>query len=293
MSLLFPTRPELIKAPLKGQLLKWIGNKQKYADRIIKFFPKKFNTYYEPFLGSGAVIATLSPTKGIGSDVFQPLIGIFQTLKSDPELLIEYYTENYKLIKEFGKEKAYEVVKSSYNKNPNSKDLLFLSRACYGGVVRFRKADGFMSTPCGIHDPISPASFSERVFSWNDRIKFCEFLHSDYREIFRNAKKNDLIYCDPPYIDSQTILYGAQEFSLQELYNCIEKAKYRGVFVALSIDGTKKSGSKIIDIQHSKELFPSEIPILNGRSMLKRFQMIGQTLEKEIVTERLLLSYEV
>ena len=121
------------------RLLKWIGNKQKYANTIIKFFPKKFNIYFEPFLGSGAVIATLSPTNGVGSDAFKPLIGIFQTLKADPELLIEYYSENYMLIEEYGKERAYEIVKNSYNENPNSKDLLFLSRACYGGVVRFRK----------------------------------------------------------------------------------------------------------------------------------------------------------
>lgn len=96
-----------------------------------------------------------------------------------------------------------------------------------------------MSTPCGIHDPISPDSFSERVYSWHDRLQFCEFRHLDYREIFRTAKQNDLIYCDPPYVDSQTILYGAQHFSIQELYTSIEEAKSRGVFVALSIDGSK------------------------------------------------------
>lgn len=238
-------------------------------------------------------MATLAPEYGIGSDVFKPLIEIFQILKDNPDLLVDFYSDNYELIDRFGKEKAYSIVKDSYNTNPNSKDLLFLSRSCYGGVVRFRKADGYMSTPCGIHNPISPEAFSQRVSSWHERTKNCEFIHSDYKEIFNNAKKNDLIYCDPPYIDSQAILYGAQQFSIYELYECIEKAKSRGVYVALSIDGSKKSGSRIIDIRHSEMLFPSEIPILNGRSMLKRFQMTGQTLEKEIVTERLLLTYTI
>lgn len=293
MSLLFPPTLELIQKPLKGQLLKWIGNKQKYAETIISHFPKKFSRYFEPFLGSGAVLATLAPEYGIGSDAFKPLIGIFQILKDDPRLLVEFYSENYELIGRFGKENAYAMIRDSYNKNPNSKDLLFLSRACYGGVVRFRKVDGYMSTPCGIHSPISPESFSHRVGLWHERTRNSEFIHADYKEIFDSAKRNDLIYCDPPYIDSQAILYGAQQFSIYELYECIEKAKARGVFVALSIDGSKKSGSRVIDIRHSETLFPSEIPILNGRSMLKRFQMTGQTLEKEIVTERLLLTYSV
>ena len=40
-------------------LLKWIGNKQRFAETIISYMPEQFNDYYEPFLGSGAVMAQL------------------------------------------------------------------------------------------------------------------------------------------------------------------------------------------------------------------------------------------
>ena len=40
-------------------LLKWIGNKQRFAETIISYMPEQFNNYYEPFLGSGAVMAQL------------------------------------------------------------------------------------------------------------------------------------------------------------------------------------------------------------------------------------------
>ena len=40
-------------------LLKWVGNKRKVASQIISYFPKNINNYYEPFLGSGAVLAEL------------------------------------------------------------------------------------------------------------------------------------------------------------------------------------------------------------------------------------------
>src|SRR5258708_2181982 len=79
--------------PPKTQLLKWVGNKQKFAAEITKYFPLEFNKYYEPFLGSGAVLATVSPTRGIGSDTFKPLIEIWQKLKNEPNELIEWYKE--------------------------------------------------------------------------------------------------------------------------------------------------------------------------------------------------------
>lgn len=74
----------------KHQLLKWVGNKHRVALEIVKFFPKKFNTFYEPFIGSGSVIATINPSKGVGSDVFFPLIDIWKKLKHDPDGLIEW-----------------------------------------------------------------------------------------------------------------------------------------------------------------------------------------------------------
>jgi DNA adenine methylase len=278
-------------APFKTQLLKWIGNKQRFAYEICSLFPERFNFYYEPFLGSGAVLGTLSPKAAIGSDAFAPLIEIWQTLKKDPNKLKRWYSERWEIAHGEQKRSGYEIVKANYNSNPNGADLLFLCRSCYGGVVRFRKSDGYMSTPCGVHDPIDPASFSGRVAMWFERIKSTDFIHADYQEMFFRARKGDLIYCDPPYVHSQSILYKGQDFIFGDLINHIAYAKKRGVFVALSIDGTKKSGNIICDLPIEKGLFEREVFVNLGRSMLRRFQMGGKTLEAEHVTDRLLLTY--
>ena len=105
------------------------------------------------------------------------------------------------------------------------------------------------------------------------------------------AKHGDLIYCDPPYSHSQTILYGAQSFDLGHLFGVIERCRERGVRVALSIDGTKRSGTHLCDLPIPSGLFKREVFVNTGRSMLKRFQMDGRTLEKEVVADRLLLTY--
>ncbi|MCC7303494.1 MAG: Dam family site-specific DNA-(adenine-N6)-methyltransferase [Bacteroidia bacterium] len=277
--------------PPKYQLLKWVGNKQKFAAEITSYFPTDYNRYFEPFLGSGAILATVAPHKGVGSDTFKPLVEIWKKLSNDPEGLVKWYAERRNRIIKEPKEKVYEDVKASYNSNPNGADFLFLTRSCYGGIVRFRKSDGYMSTPCGVHIPIPVESFVKRVAEWGKRLKSVRFEHLDFKDAFALAKDGDLIYCDPPYSHSQSILYGAQDFRLEDLLLEIKKAKSRGVMVALSIDGNKKSGNYICDLPIPSGLFENEIFVNCGRSMLRRFQLEGQTLEKEVVSDRLLLTY--
>jgi DNA adenine methylase len=157
--MLFGKETTRIVKPFRGQLLKWIGNKQRFAHEIISYFPEKIVTYFEPFLGSGAVLATLIPEKGIASDSCGPLMEIWETLKKSPEILKEWYTERWNAMMRGDKIKIYNQILTSYNRNPNGADLLFICRSCYGGVVRFRQIDGGISTPCGVHTPIPPRSF--------------------------------------------------------------------------------------------------------------------------------------
>jgi len=278
-------------AHFRQQLLKWIGNKQGHAAAIIAHFPAAYGTYVEPFLGSGGVLGVLSPARALASDGFRPLVEIWRTLRADKERLKQQYAERHALIAALGKRAAYERILRDYNAKPNGADLVFLCRACYGGVVRFRRHDGHMSTPVGVHDPLAPVSFASRVDAWHERTLGADFEHLDFADAMRRAGPGDVVYCDPPYSDSQTILYGAQSFSLPRLFESIEACKERGVRVLLSIDGTKLSGRKSCDVLVPPGLFLREEYIDVGRSMLKRFQMDGKTLEGHAVRDRLLLTY--
>lgn len=279
-------------APLRKQLLKWVGNKQRFAARIVSHFPRRFGAYFEPFLGSGAVLGTLKPAQALASDVFAPLIEIWQALHQSPETLKQWYASRWHPLAEGDKVAQYEKIKASYNAGPNGADLVFLCRACYGGVVRFRQADGHMSTPCGIHAPLSPERFGARVDLWRPRTMGTTFAVADFEDSIDRACAGDLVYCDPPYCQTQSILYGAQSFSLSRLFAALARAKARGVAVALSLAGSKKSGSQICQAPIPPGLFVRELSIPCGRSMLRRFQMNGQSLEREVVTDRLLLTYE-
>lgn len=275
----------------KGQLLKWIGSKYRMAEEIATYLPVDYGRLWDVFMGSGAVLATAGLNRGVGSDVFAPVIEIWQAVQSDPDRIKDWYRSRWLRMRQGKKVQVYEDIKSSYNQNPNGADFLFLCRSCYGGVVRFRKADGYMSTPCGPHQPISPESFAKRVDEWHAKLDGCDIRQMDYAVAMDEALPGDVIYCDPPYTHSQTILYGAQDFSLEHLLEMIARCKARGVYVALSIDGTKKSGTLDCDLPIPEGLFEREVFIHVGRSMLKRFQMNGKTLAHEVVTDRLLLTY--
>ncbi|MBI3557905.1 MAG: DNA adenine methylase, partial [Deltaproteobacteria bacterium] len=128
--------------PFKSQLLKWVGNKQRFAHEIVSHFPRDFKTYREPFLGSGAVLGTLAPRSAVASDVFEPLAQLWHTLSVEPQTLKSWYRERWNFFRAGEKAGQYEKILARFNASPNAADLLFLCRACYGGVVRFRKADG-------------------------------------------------------------------------------------------------------------------------------------------------------
>jgi DNA adenine methylase len=277
--------------PFRTQLLKWIGNKQRFAHEIASYFPTDVKTYYEPFLGSGAVLAAMQPPSALGSDAFGPLAEIWETLHANPEKLVQWYAERHKEYLAMGKPEGYEKIKARYNSMPNGADLLFLCRSCYGGVVRFRKSDGYMSTPCGAHTPITPGSFAQRVLIWRRRTAGASFARLDFREAMQMTKSGDLVYCDPPYTHSQAILYQGQSFELARLMREIAACKDRGVRVALSIDGLKKSGTVKCHLDIPDGLFEREVLVDCGRSMLRRFQREGETLEDDVVHDRLLLTY--
>ncbi len=271
------------------QLLKWIGNKQRFAVIIGQTLPKDYKRYFEPFVGSGAVLGAMSPAVGIAGDVIKPLIELWHFLQEDPDKLYLHYEKNWKRYIKKPRE-IYSRILDSYNESPNALDFLFISRTCYGGVIRFTKA-GMMSTPIGPHQPIAPESLRERMILWRNRVKNTTFTYGSFEETMSKAKSGDIVYCDPPYIDSQAILYGAQTFKISNLWQAISECKERGAKVALSIDGKKKSGSRVIDLNMPPTLFERQLYINNGSSMLKRFQKKDETMIGENVHDRLLLTW--
>ena len=281
-------------------LLKWIGNKQRFAETIISYMPQQFNDYYEPFLGSGAVLAELlysDSTKffphirhAYGSDILPFLIDVFNLVKENPDTLTSYYDKHISEYYDNPKRKYNEII-DRFNQDHNAYDFCLLSRTCYSGVIRFRKRDGYMSTPIGPHKPISPQKFSDRVCKWHKLLAKASFNCESYTVAMDRAQAGDLIYCDPPYTHSQSIIYGAQDFSVDKLFAKIAECKQRGVYVILSINGMRDNKTKDISITPPDGLFERKLLVNCGTSMIDRLQNSGKKMKNKKVDDQLLLSW--
>jgi DNA adenine methylase len=118
-----------------------------------------------------------------------------------------------------------------------------------------------------------------------------QFVTASFEETMASAREGDVVYCDPPYAYSQQILYGSQSFDLEKLWQAISRCASIGAKVLLSLDGRKKSGSVELKFQLPDGLFRRQVFLDCGSSMLRRFQKSGETMEDEMVHDRLLLTW--
>lgn len=256
---------------------------------IARHLPDDLGDYYEPFVGTGAVLATLAPKRAIAGDALPLLIDLLRIVQDDPARLVSHYATCREELLARGLE-AYDEIKASYNADPNPEDLLVISRTCYGGVMRFTR-DGRISTPMGPHQPMPASKLDRYMVEWQTRLAGTEFVSQSFEETMALAGRGDTIYCDPPYLHGQSILYGAQDFQLEKLWESVAAAVEQGAYVAVSADGYRRSGAKAIDLCLPDELFARELLIERGGCMLRRFQLTGGFMDREQVADRLLLTW--
>ena len=79
----------MAKNKLVMPVVKWVGGKRQLIDEIKVRVPKKYNTYFEPFFGGGAVLFALQPKKAVINDLNGDLIKTYIVIKDSPEDLIK------------------------------------------------------------------------------------------------------------------------------------------------------------------------------------------------------------
>ena len=214
--------------------LKWPGGKQWLLHKIK--YPIIFNTYYEPFLGSGAVFFELKPQKAVLSDLNMELINLFNVMKSNPNELIEKLKNH----NEQHNEKYYYIIRDGVYENSidRAARFLYLNRTCYNGMYRENRAGKF-NVPIGTKND---CIYDIGLFAeYCKNLKHAEILSGDFEQFIAKAQRNDFVFCDPPYRissnQSQFIKYNGSLFSWNDqlrLFNAICNAKGRGVHILMT-----------------------------------------------------------
>lgn len=231
-------------------VIKWSGSKRKFASEISRWIPEQ-GVYFEPFVGGGAILGTIGPRKGFAGDIIPELIDLWKFIKSDPKSLAQNYESHWKKLQAQGHTYYYEV-RANFNLNRTPGELLFLSRTCVNGLIRFNREGNFNNSLHHTRPGIHPDSLRIIIQDWSRRIADTDFFATDFLELTSSAKKGDVVYLDPPYMGTKG-RYQNVSFDFDRLWSCLEDLNRRNVKWILSLDGS--SGSR----DYSKEL---EVPLL-------------------------------
>ena len=235
----------------KGKpFVKWAGGKRQIIDKLKKYVPDEFDTYYEPFVGGGALLFELSPKRAVINDSNMELMNVYKCLcdldkfKKMCSVLNHYETQH-------SEEFYYEIRnkdrnKASYNRLSDytrAARTIYLNKACFNGLYRVNSKNEF-NVPFGKKLKINTYEGSNLItvsnyLTMND----IKILSVDFEEAVSTAKKGDFVYFDPPY-DSDTNTFnsyteeGFNKDEQRRLAKVFKELDARGVYVMLSNHNT-------------------------------------------------------
>ena len=227
--------------------VKWAGGKRSIIDKLIKYSPDEYNTYFEPCVGGGALLYELSPKKAVINDYNKELMNVYECIK-DENKFANMCSELNKHETNHSEEYYYEIRdldrdKKKFNKLADYKRAartIYLNKACFNGLYRVNSKNEF-NVPSGKKAKVNTYDGPNLgILNFND----IKLLSTDFEEAVKNAKKGDFIYFDPPY-DSDTSTFNSytengfgkeEQKRLAEVFKDLDK---RGCYVMLSNYNTK------------------------------------------------------
>lgn len=184
--------------------VKWVGGKRQLMSDIERLLPKKkYVTYYEPFVGGGAVLWNQQPRDAVISDYNFELINLYCVIKTNPDALIKVLEKH----KNKNDEDYFYAVRQldrapDYSELSNierAARIIYLNKTCFNGLYRVNNSGEF-NAPYGrytnpnIVDKITIKAVSNYLNKNNVQI-----LEGDFQSAVTEAKSGDFVYFDPPY----------------------------------------------------------------------------------------------
>jgi len=197
--------------PIKSQ-----GIKTKLVPWVKSIVPSDFDgRWIEPFMGTGAVAFNIAPTNALLCDTNPHLVNFYSSLASGEitsAIVRDYLEAEGSSLLEKGEDHYYEV-RDRFNKHHSPLDFLFLNRAGFNGMIRFNRKGEFNIPFCRKPQRFAQAYMTKIVNQVSCvekllRTKNFIFKCQDFLATIQEASPEDMIYCDPPYIDRHVDYFG-------------------------------------------------------------------------------------
>lgn len=237
---------------IKGKpFVKWAGGKRQIMNEIMKYVPFNYNTYYEPFVGGGAVFFELAPKKAVLNDYNKELINVYECIKDESKFEkmcaelnrheANHSEEYYYSVRNLDRDKKLFNKIADYKRAART---IYLNKACFNGLYRVNSKNEF-NVPFGKKNKVNTyegqnLGIVHCILNFND----IKLLSTDFEEAVKTAKKGDFVYLDPPY-DSDTSTFnsytedGFGKKEQERLAKLYKELSDRGCYVMLSNHNTK------------------------------------------------------
>ncbi len=217
--------------------IKWAGGKRQLLPELLRYVPKQYGTYYEPFVGGGALFFELGPRPAVLADVNARLIRTYHGVRDHVDEVISRLRE-YPHDSRF----FYELRDVDIDLRSDAEVaawFIYLNKIGFNGLYRVNRQNRF-NVPFGRHK--NPNICDDATLRACSRaLSGAELLVADFEAVVRDAQANDLVYFDPPYVPlsvtSSFTSYTSGGFGPADqvrLRDLALELKQRGVHVLLS-----------------------------------------------------------
>lgn len=178
--------------------VKWAGGKRQLLTHIRERMPEKFNTYYEPFVGGGAVLFDLLPDNAVINDINKALINAYRQIGTSPDEFLDVVNKLDDEMWDDGK-KYYYHIREKYNDKLMRQEydvelaamLVFINKHCYNGLYRVN-AQGLFNVP--YNNSRRGSVDAESILEVSKYLKNVTILEGDFEDACHLAKEGDLCF---------------------------------------------------------------------------------------------------
>lgn len=242
-------------------VVKWSGSKRTVAPLLARIMPSA-PRYFEPFVGGGALLPFRPSCVAIASDIIPELVALWIAIRDEPAKTAAEYEARWHLLQAEG-HPAYYRIRDAFNSTRNPHDLLFLTRTCVNGLIRFNTNGDFNNSLHHTRPGIAPARLRDIIHQWSTAIQGVDFVHADYRETLGQVKENDIVFLDPPYAGTRG-RYLPNPFDLRPFYQELERLNRIGAKWILTFDGF--AGEREYDWALPANLYQTKLMLPTGNS---------------------------
>ncbi|NLJ72868.1 MAG: DNA adenine methylase [Syntrophomonadaceae bacterium] len=188
--------------PLVAPVVKWVGGKRQLLPEIEKYIPDKISTYYEPFLGGGAVFFHLQRKKAVVNDINEELINLYKVIKDNVDELIEDLQNHENTSDYFYEIRELDRDKERYEKLTDierASRIHYLNKTCFNGLFRVNQ-QGEFNAPFGKYkNPDFVNAITLKAVSNYFNKANITFRCGDFEEAVKGIRRGSFVYFDPPY----------------------------------------------------------------------------------------------